>query len=356
MSDRLDIVRLIDSRVAATRRTVARSKHLANAAKDDLSTHEQWLERHRQRSEQDLERHQRRLWRRRRLQACRRFAVWLLLLVPSLGFALYRGVALALCTLGHLLVRGSFWIDATAYAIGRRLISIFLRGITWSVRKSLVLARWVLGSLALGGARTSDAGLFLTCAVSQALSWLGLRILSFCVLLGHWLSLSFSRLAVMAQEHALRLGNQVNKQGARLTTTRRASNARAPDTKRATLLDPHRLQQAAFVRLRAKHDRLQARIHAMDRHDGRRVMAGAHTDSAEWAQLRQLALSAWQLFEVREYKVHGSSLPSLPSPNGRVGSPRRAETTEIGRIHPLRAGHAIYEAPALVVGHRHARP
>ena len=89
VSDRLDIVRLIDSRVAATRRTVARSKHLADAAKNDLSTHEQWLERHRQRSEQDLERHQRRLRRRRRLQACKRFAVSLLLLVPSLGVALY---------------------------------------------------------------------------------------------------------------------------------------------------------------------------------------------------------------------------------------------------------------------------
>jgi hypothetical protein len=355
VSDRLDIVRLIDSRVAATRRTVARSKHLANAAKDDLSTHEQWLERHRQRSEQDLERHQRRLWRRRRLQACRRFAVWLLLLVPSLGFALYRGVALALCTLGHLLARGSSWIDATTYAIGRGLISILLRSITWSVRKSLVLARWVLGSLALGAswlrARTSDAWLFLTGAVSQGLSWIGPRTLSFGVLLGHWLSLSFSRLAVMARDHALRLGSQVNKQGARLTTARRASNARAPNTRRATLLDPHRLQQAAFVRLRAKHDRLQARIHAMDRHYGRRVMAGAHTDSAEWAQLRQLALSAWQLFEVQECKMHGSS---LPSPNGGVCSPWWIETTEIGRIHPLRAGHAIYKAPALVAGRRHA--
>jgi hypothetical protein len=234
---------------------------------------------------------------------------------------------------------------------------MLLRGITWSVRKSLVLARWVLGSLALGaswlGARTSDAGLFLTGAASQGLSWLGPRTLSFGVLLGYWLSLSFSRLAVMARDHALRLGSQVNKQGARLTTTRRASNARAPNTRRATLLDPHRLQQAAFVRLRAKHDRLQARIHAMDRHYGRRVTAGAHTDSAEWAQLRQLALSAWQLFEVQECKMHGSS---LPSPNGGIRSTRRTETTEIGRIHPLRAGHAIYEAPALVAGRRHARP
>ena len=356
MSDRLDIVRLIDSRVATTRRTVARSKHLADAAKNDLSTHEQWLERHRQRSEQDLERHQRRLRRRRRLQACKRFAVSLLLLVPSLGVALYRGVASALCTLGHLLASGSSWIDATAYAIGRGLISILVRGITWTGTKSLVVARWVLGSLALGaswlGARASDAGLFLTGAVSQGLSWLGPRALSIGRLLRHWLSLNF-RLAVMARDLAFRLGSQVKKQGARFTTTRRSSHARAPDTKRAAPLDPHCLQRAAFVRLRAEHDRLQARIHAMDRHYGRRILAGAHAAGAEWAQLRQLALNARRLFEVQERKVHGSS---TPSPNGRVHSPRRTETTEIGRIHPLRAGHAIYEAPALVAGRRHARP
>jgi len=37
VSDRLDIVRLIDARVTSTRRTVTRSKQLAEAAKGDLS-------------------------------------------------------------------------------------------------------------------------------------------------------------------------------------------------------------------------------------------------------------------------------------------------------------------------------
>ena len=356
MSDRLDIVRLIDSRVAATRRTVARSKHLADAAKSDLSTHEQWLERHRQRSEQALERHQRRVRRRRRLQACKRFAVSLLLLVPSLGVAVHRGLGLALCTLGHLLASGSSWIDATAYAIGRGLISILVRGITWTGMKSLVVARRVLGSLALGaswlGARASDAGLFLTGKVSAGLSWLGPRALSIGRLLRHWLSLNY-RLAVMARDLSFRLGSKVKKQGPPVTATRRASYARASEAKRAAPLDPHCLQRAAFVRLRAEHDRLQARIHAMDRHYDPRILAGAHTAGAEWAQLRQLALNARRLFEVQERKVHGSS---TPSPNGRIHSPRRTETTEIGRIHPLRAGNAIYEAPTLVAGRRHARP
>jgi hypothetical protein len=345
VSERLDIVRLIDARVAATRRTVARSKHLADAAQDDLSTHEEWLERHRQRSEQDLERHQCRLRRRRKLQACERFALWLLLLGPSLSVALYRGVASALRALGHMLARGSSWIDATAYAVGRGLISLLARGITWIGKKSLALGCWVIGALWLSlswlGAGARNAGLFLIGAVSQGPSWLG-PALTFGHLLGHWLSLSLSRLAVMARDLSLRLGSLIKEQSARLTT-QRGSNTKAPDTKRAAPLDPHRLQQSAFVRLRAEHDRLQARIHAMDKHRGRRVLTGARADGAEWVQLRQLALNAQRLFEVQQCQVLGASMPNT---NGGVHFPQWTGTMRMARAHPLRAGHAIYEAPA----------
>src|SRR5262245_51694858 len=80
VSDRMDIARLIDSKVTATQRTVARSKQLADAAKDDLTTHEEWFERHCRRAQEDSERYQRRLGRRRRVEGCKRFALWLLLL------------------------------------------------------------------------------------------------------------------------------------------------------------------------------------------------------------------------------------------------------------------------------------
>lgn len=349
VSDRLDIVRLIDARVAATRRIVARSKHLANAAKDDLSTHEEWLERHRQRSEQDLERHQRRLRSRRKLQACKRFSLWVLLLGPSLSVALYRRVASALCTLGHLLARGSSWIDATAYDVGRGLISLLARGIDWIGEKSLAVIDGLWLSLSLLGVGARDTGLFLIGAVSQGLSWLGPKALSFGHSLGYWLSLSLPRLAVMARDVSLWLGSLIKEQSARLTTQRGAS-ARAPDTKRAVPLDPHRLQQAAFVRLRAEHDRLQARIHAMDKPRGRRVLA---SDGAEWAQLRQLALNARRLFEVQQRQVLGAPMPST---NGGVHSLQWTGTMRVARAHPLRAGHAIYEAPALAAGPGHPGP
>src|SRR5262249_61744883 len=66
VSDRLDIVRVIDARVTASRRTVARSKQFADAARGDLNTHEEWLERPRQQALEDREGHQRTLRPRQR--------------------------------------------------------------------------------------------------------------------------------------------------------------------------------------------------------------------------------------------------------------------------------------------------
>ena len=60
VSDRLDIVRLIDARVTSTRRTVTRSKQLAEAAKGDLHIHEDWLRQHNERFGHDRTRQQRR--------------------------------------------------------------------------------------------------------------------------------------------------------------------------------------------------------------------------------------------------------------------------------------------------------
>ena len=119
VSDRLDIVRLIDSKVTATRRTVARSKQLAEAAKDDLTTHAEWLERHRRQAQEESERHERRLGRRRRVEGCKRFALWLLLLVPSACAAMFRAACSGLAALGEAFYFGCCWIGTTAHALGR---------------------------------------------------------------------------------------------------------------------------------------------------------------------------------------------------------------------------------------------
>ena len=130
MSDRLDIVRLINSKVTATRRTVARSKQLAEAAKDDLTTHAEWLERHRRQAQEESERHERRLGRRRRVEGCKRFALWLLLLVPSACAAMFRAACSGLAALGEAFYFGCCWIGTTAYALGSRLIRLMTGSVT----------------------------------------------------------------------------------------------------------------------------------------------------------------------------------------------------------------------------------
>jgi len=378
VSDRLDIVRLIDAKVTASRRTVVRSKQLADAAKDDLTTHEQWLEGHRQRSQQDLERHQRRLRFRRMFETGKRVAISVVLFVPSVCIALYRGVARSLRAIDELAFAGCSWIGAKAYGLGRSLIGAFASGIAWVAANSLALGVWVSGGLWLSlswlgagardvgltllgasssglswfGVSARDGGLTLFDALSRGLSWLGPKTESFGRLLIELLALSLARLAVIARSLGLRLWGWIEGQGAQLVT-RFATNAEAPVPKRADTLDPRRLQEAAFVRLRAEHERLQARIHAMDRHFGRRVADGRRADGAEWAQLRQLALNARRLFEIQEGQVRG---PLASRGSGGSRPPRRTRVTEIAGIHALRAGHAIYEAPALVAGRRRARP
>jgi hypothetical protein len=127
---------------------------------------------------------------------------------------------------------------------------------------------------------------------------------------------------------------------------------RAPERKQASELDPSRLQQAAFIRLRAEHERLQARIHAMDRHYEQRVSHRGRADAREWVELRKLALNARRLFEAQERQVLGAAAPigegasrSVPT---QEGHPPRTH------IRQLWAGHAIYQAPALPTGHRRA--
>ena len=143
MSDRLDIVRLINSKVTATRRTVARSKQLAEAAKDDLTTHEEWLEHHRRQAQEESERYQRRLGRRRRIEGCKRFALWLLLLVPSACAAMFRAACSGLAALGEAFYFGCCWIGTTAHALGRWLIRLIAGSVSLAATTLLTLALWV---------------------------------------------------------------------------------------------------------------------------------------------------------------------------------------------------------------------
>jgi len=353
VSDRLDIVRLIDARVTSTRRTVTRSKQLAEAAKGDLHIHEDWLRQHNERFGHDLKRQQGSIKRRERIENNKRFAKTALLFLPRLGAGLCRGVVSGFRKADDVFLAGCAWLGRTAYAFGRSLIGV-LGGAgasagSQALRLGLMLAAafWLILSwlgtcaraLALASMRASLRGF----------SWLGPRASSFGRSLTASVSLGLSQFATGIGGVSLEAGGGAKRQASNLMTRLRP-RATAPERRQAPDLDPSRLQRAAFIRLRAEHDRLQRRIHAMDRHYEQRASHRAHADAKEWVELRKLALDARRLFEAQERQVLGPAAPrgeTRPSPVGDGPS-------QSTHVPPLRAGHAIYEAPALPAGHRRA--
>jgi hypothetical protein len=385
VSDRLDIVRLIDARVTSTRRTVTRSKRLAEAARDDLHIHEDWLRQHRERSEVDLRRHQRRMKHRQRFQTFKSFMVSVVLFVPRLCVALYRGVVAGLRKIDDVFLSGCAWLGRTAYAAGRSLIGILSGSGGWIGSKALTLGLVLAAALSLTlsslGKGAYAIALALIDATARGLSWLGPRAASFGQGLSASLSLNLSRLAASMGEFRRQRGSGAKRQEPHLSQRLRPRAAvshrkptPAPDPSRlqqtapvrlraeherrqarikpAPALDPSRPQQAAFVHLRAEHERLQARIHAMDR----RYEQRSSDHRREWVELRRLSLNARRMFEVQEQQMLG---PAAWGGNGALPPPQVAPAPlPAPSVHPLWAGHAIYQAPALATGTRvgRARP
>jgi hypothetical protein len=113
-----------------------------------------------------------------------------------------------------------------------------------------------------------------------------------------------------------------------------------PWVKREDKLDPHHLQQATFVRLRAEHDHLQARIHALNRCY---AQPGGRRRGARWAEVRQLALNARPSLEVQENHV----LREAASREDRTHSSKPNRANDAAETDPLWAPHAIYDAPTV---------
>ena len=183
MSDRLDIVRLIDARVTSTRRTVTRSKQLAEAAKGDLHIHEDWLRQHNERFGHDLKRQQRRMKRRERIENNKRFAKSALLFLPRLCARLCRGMVSGFRKADDAFFAGCAWSGRTAYAFGRSLIGLLGRAGAWAgsqaLRLGLMLAAALWLALSLLGKGAHAIALALVGASVRGLSWLGPRASSF---------------------------------------------------------------------------------------------------------------------------------------------------------------------------------
>jgi hypothetical protein len=311
---------------------------LAEAAKDDLTTHEEWLDRHRSVAQEESERHRRRLSRTRRAEACKHFALWLLLLVPSACAAMFRAGGAGLAALGETFYFGCRWIGRTAYWLCSSLARLVAGSITWAGTTLLTLALWVAAGLwlvlSLLGASSRDVAVSAVGAGSRGVSWLGPRSRSLSQRLGLALSFCFSRLATLTVSLSSQVARSL-KQQVKTLATRARKGASPPPERREPSLDPRRLQAAAFVRLRAEHDRLQARIHAMDRNYGSRVPPRRRPDVAEWAQLRKLARDARRLFEIQEAEMLG---PAVPKRNGRSPAQQPDGATLAASVHSSRVG------------------
>jgi len=347
VSDRLDIVRVIDARVTASRRTVARSKQFADAARGDLNTHEEWLERHRQQALEDRERHQRTLRRRQRLQDYKTVAISTVLFLSRLFLTAYRGLAAGFRALDHWVFGGCASIVRGARKSGASLFAALACGIAWTAAQLLAFGLWLAAGLGLGlsllAKGTLAGGTLAFGASSRGLSWLGSKAMSLNRRLARSLTAGSAAVATKTQN----LLSSGSKAMARRLAPRPKS---PPDTPRDRDLDQRRLHQASLARLRAEHDWLQARIHALGQRYAKRASGGGHAEPKEWADIRRLALNARRLLEVHDAPM----LNAVASGGHRPGQP--GEAAGSASANTLPAGRATRRTPSGARMHRRSGP
>jgi hypothetical protein len=235
---------------------------------------------------------------------------------------------------------GCAWIVGRVRALLRWLIRLLAGSIGWISVKPLTLGLWMTTGLWLGlsllGEGARDAGVSAFDAGSHGLSWLRPRAQSFWHSGARLLSLCASRFAARSKDLGVEIGRGIERQ---ITTLprRRSGEGGLPKVKREGELDLRHLQQATFVRLRAEHDQLQARIHALDWCYAQRASTGGRGHGAEWAKVRRLALNARRLLEVQESRVLGQAA----SREDQTHSSKPNRVNDAAYIDPLWAGHAI---------------
>jgi hypothetical protein len=255
-------------------------------------------------------------------------ALSLVLLVPSICMAVFRGAIWLLTGLGTLLSSSGSWIGAKARGLGVWLVRLLSSGCSWIGAKARGLGVWLADKIWLGFAwcweKNRAFGVWLA-----RLMWLGLsRAVTRAGAAGLWLKDSIGRAISQAP---LRLGVDDD------------ARDRMRDALRASRLHERGLQKAAFVRLRADHVRLQNRIHALDKFYGRRGANGGQAGAApdkDWVQLRELARNARRLFEMQ---TRGLLAPAAPPANGRPGAVMRV--VYLAPIDPHKVGQGVDEAP-----------
>ena len=343
MSDRLDIVGVIDARVTASRRTVARSKEFADSVRGDLNTHEEWLDRHRQQALEDRERHQRKLCRRQRLQGYKTLAVSTVLFLPRLSLTAYRGLAAGFRALNGWVFGGCASIVRGVRKSGASLFAALAVGIAWAAAKLLAFGLWLAAGLSLLAKGMLAGGTLAFGASSRGLSWLSPKAMSINRRFA-WSLLAGSAAVAAKTQNLL-------SSGSKGMTRRLAPRAKSlPNTRRDRDFDQRRVHQASLARLRAEHDWLQARIHALGQRYAKHASGGGHAEPKEWADIRRLALNARRLLEVH----YAPMLNAVASGGHRPGQP--GEAAGSASANTLPAGRATRRTPSGARMHRRSGP
>lgn len=181
-----DSIELIDTQIAAAKRSVNRLKRFDRSAKEHLEQHQRWLEgyvaqetRDRERHERRLRhlqlRHQRRIRRQRLIQWCKQLALAVALFVRSSGLSVLKGVVSALTYLAELLLISASWLGAKVYALARLLIKLLAVSFSWVRSKAYASARSTAKLLSIGlswsRVKANAFALSLVGAASASFAW-----------------------------------------------------------------------------------------------------------------------------------------------------------------------------------------
>jgi hypothetical protein len=326
VSERLDLVRLIDAKVRVAHVTAARSKTVAILAEEDLADHRRWFEKQRQETEATLKKHASRLERERAAEARRERRQKFVAEAKSVGGGVRRGTVS-----GFTQVYAGFANGAEVLGGGVARSAALIRSGVSASGSFICSAVTKLGTALRSGVAAIGMELLalwppLMAALASAMSWLGANTQAATMRaatqsehigsqLGQWLS---ARRTAVVETARQELGRQV--EGAR---ERRKRTAPAVSSERA-------------------RQRLQKRIHALDRASDQRL----EPILDEWQTFRARARKVQQELAMRQRGIAwgedvasraGTTLwrrepqfgaPQLPVP---ATSPRRRRATTPGR-------------------------
>jgi hypothetical protein len=263
VSERLDLVRLIDAKVRVAHVTAARSKTVAILAEEDLADHRRWFERQRQETEATLKQHASRLERERARTARRERR-------QKFGADVHRGT-----TSCFVRLRAGFAHGAEALWTGVARSATRLRS------GGTVVCTLLWSGLAGAGAKVRTLWPPLMGALASATSWLGIRTHAATI-----------RVAGHAKGSGSQLSQWFSERGTAVLKD-------APQDIGRPVRGPHERMTQADIPQRA-HQRLQKRIHALDR--GKDARPEPVLDRGQEARLEPV-LDEWEAFRARARKV-----------------------------------------------------